>query len=135
MSDAPDSQRLDKWLWHARFFKTRTLAAKVVSDGKVRVDAQRVSKPSRSVMPGDTLTFPQGKEIRVIRITAIGVRRGPAPEAQALYEDLDPPKPRPAKTPVPANPRYEGKGRPSKRDRRSLDLKRASDLEGGPSKS
>ena len=86
--------RIDKWLWHARFFKTRTLAARIVSGGKVRVNGTPVSKPARTVGPGDTLTFAQGDDIRVIRILAPGARRGPAPEAQALYEDLDPPQPR-----------------------------------------
>ena len=116
------TQRLDKWLWHARFFKTRTLAAKVVSDGRVRVDGTPVSKPSRSVGVGDTLTFPQGRQIRVIRIAAIGERRGPAPEAQALYDDLTPP-------PLPKEPegprRIDGR-RPTKKDRRSMDKLRAS---------
>ncbi|MEM1429374.1 MAG: RNA-binding S4 domain-containing protein [Pseudomonadota bacterium] len=84
------TERLDKWLWQARFFKTRSLAAKLVTQGKVRVNAVRVSKPARSVTIGDTLTFPQGREIRVVRIEALPVRRGPAPEAQACYADLAP---------------------------------------------
>ena len=113
-----DTQRLDKWLWHARFFKTRTLAAKVVSEGKVRVDGTPVSKPSRPVVAGQTLTFAKEKEIRVIEIVALGERRGPAPEAQALYIDHTPP-PVP-KGPLPDEPRRAA-GKPSKRDRRSLD--------------
>lgn len=83
-------QRLDKWLWYARFFRTRTLAAKVVSGGHVRVNGERVKKASSSVKQEDVLTFPQGKVIRVVRITATGTRRGPAPEAAELYEDLTP---------------------------------------------
>ena len=66
------------------------------------------------------LTFPKERDIRVIRILAVGERRGPAPEAQALYDDLDPPKPR-DRLAEPQNPRYEGKGRPTKKDRRKLD--------------
>ncbi|ATI41331.1 RNA-binding protein S4 [Pacificitalea manganoxidans] len=120
--------RIDKWLWHARFFKTRTLAARIVSGGKVRVNGTPVSKPARTVGPGDTLTFAQGDDIRVIRILAPGERRGPAPEAQALYEDLDPPQPRSRERP-PDNPAYDGKGRPDKRARRNLDLMRGRDLE------
>jgi ribosome-associated heat shock protein Hsp15 len=120
--------RIDKWLWHARFFKTRTLAARIVSGGKVRVNGTPVSKPARAVGPGDTLTFAQGDDIRVIRIVAAGERRGPAPEAQALYEDLDPPQPRSRERP-PDNPAYDGKGRPDKRARRNLDLMRGRDLE------
>ena len=109
------SLRLDKWLWQARFFKTRALAARLVSDGKVRVNAQRVSKPARTVAPGDTLTFPQGRAIRVVRIVALPVRRGPATEARACYDDLSPPPP----APDPTAPRPGGK-RPTKKDRRNL---------------
>lgn len=82
--------RLDKWLWQARFFKSRTLAAEVIAEGHVRVNGTRVSRPGRDVTEGDTLTFPQGSRIRVVRITALGQRRGPATEAQGLYLDLDP---------------------------------------------
>ena len=84
-----DGLRLDKWLWQARFFKTRGLSAELVSKGRVRVNGQPVSKPGRAVRPGDVLTFPQGNAVRVIRILALGERRGPAAEAQALYHDLD----------------------------------------------
>jgi len=83
--------RLDKWLWHARFFRTRTLAARVVAAGRLRVNAARVTKPSTQVGPGDTLTFPQGPRVRVVRVRAAGARRGPAEEARTLYDDLDPP--------------------------------------------
>lgn len=88
--------RLDKWLWQARFFKSRTLAALVVEEGHVRVNGTPVSRPSREVGPGDTLTFPQGNRIRLIRITGTGVRRGPASEATTLFLDLDAPPERPA---------------------------------------
>ena len=82
--------RLDKWLWQARFFKSRSLAAEVIAEGHVRVNGTRISRPGREVSAGDTLTFPQGARIRVVRITALGQRRGPATEAQGLYLDLDP---------------------------------------------
>ncbi|WP_116131451.1 RNA-binding S4 domain-containing protein [Tropicimonas sp. IMCC34043] len=85
------SLRIDKWLWQARFFKTRSLAAKQVSDGKVRVNAVRITKPARTVGPGDVLTFVMGDDIRVVRVLALGARRGPAAEARLLYEDLAPP--------------------------------------------
>ncbi len=120
--------RLDKWLWHARFFKTRSLAAARVVAGAVRVNGDRVEKRATSVGPGDVLTFAQGDDVRVIQIDAIGVRRGPAPEAQALYTDLAPPQPRREKPP-PENPAYDGKGRPTKRDRRTLDNSRSRSLE------
>lgn len=83
--------RLDKWLWQARFFKSRSLAAGVVAAGHLRVNGQPVDKPAHAVAPGEVLTFAQGERIRVVRILAIGTRRGPAPEAQALYADLAPP--------------------------------------------
>ncbi|MEQ9695442.1 RNA-binding S4 domain-containing protein [Shimia sp. SDUM112013] len=117
-------QRLDKWLWHARFFKTRTLAAKVVSGGHVRVNAGKVAKPSHGVVVGDVLTFPQARDIRVVRIEGFAENRGPAPEAQKLYLDLSE-----VKDKVPRSPRYEGKGRPTKKDRRQLDLKRGVELD------
>ncbi|MEM1238160.1 MAG: S4 domain-containing protein, partial [Pseudomonadota bacterium] len=108
--------------WHGRFFKTRSLAAKVVSAGKVRVNTVPISKPSRSVGLQDVLTFPQGKFVRVIKILAVGERRGPAPEARALYEDLAPPavpKQDDAKI-LGRNPGHDRTGRPSKRDRRAI---------------
>lgn len=119
--------RLDKWLWYARFFKTRGLAAKTVTGGHVRVNSSKVAKAATSVGSGDVLTFPQGRHIRVIRIEACGTRRGPAPEAQMLYEDLSPPEI--SKDPVPSVPRFEGKGRPTKKDRRMTDLSRPDMLE------
>jgi ribosome-associated heat shock protein Hsp15 len=119
------TERLDKWLWQARFFKTRSLAARLVSEGKIRVNAQRVSKPARAVGPGDTLTFPQGRAIRVVRITALPVRRGPAPEAQACYDDLSPPEEAHPGAPEGAGQGPAGGGarrgpRPTKKDRRNL---------------
>lgn len=118
--------RLDKWLWQARFFKTRSLTAKVISAGHCRVNGNAVAKPAVAVSVGDTLTFPQGDDIRVIQVVALGVRRGPAPEAQALYTDLDPPKPR-ERTPL--APKFDGGGRPSKKDRRVYDKSRPSVLD------
>lgn len=111
--------RVDKWLWHARFFKTRSLAAKQVSAGHVRLNGTKIHKPAQNVAPGDVLTFPQGRQIRVVRIEAIGERRGPAPVAQALYFDMTE-----KQDDVPRNPKFEGKGRPDKKQRRALDLSR-----------
>jgi len=88
----------------------------------------KVSKPATNVSPGDVLTFPKDDYVRVIRIDGLGTRRGPAPEAQALYEDLDPPKPREKNT-VAHNPKFEGQGRPTKKDRRALDLSRLRTLD------
>lgn len=119
MNEPQPGIRIDKWLWHARFFKTRTLAAREVSAGHVRVNAVRVSKPAHVVRIGDGLTFPQGKHIRVVRIAALGLRRGPAAEAQALYQDLAPPQT--AAITEPEAPVAARKGRPTKKERRKLD--------------
>ena len=94
--NTPAKLRADKWLWHARFFKSRTLAAKLCTGRKVRINRQPIAKASTTVKTGDVLTFPQGNRIRVVKIVALGVRRGPASEAQSLYEDLTPVSP-PAK--------------------------------------
>ncbi len=128
MSAPRPTIRVDKWLWHARFFKTRTLAAKQVAAGAVRVNGVKIAKSSVTVGPGDTLTFAQARDIRVIEIADIGARRGPAPEAQQLYFDRSPP-PEPKPDYVPPAPGYEGKGRPTKKTRRTLDLSRRSHLE------
>ena len=87
----------------------------MVSEGKVRVDGTRISKPSRTVGAGDTLTFPQGRDIRVVRIKGLGERRGPSPEALALYDDLAPPEPK-----VPQDEQISKGARPTKRERRKL---------------
>ncbi|ETX29279.1 RNA-binding S4 domain-containing protein [Roseivivax isoporae] len=126
MSEAPAKLRIDKWLWQARFFKTRSLAAKVATGGHVRLNGQRVAKASVAVGPGDVLTFPQARAVRVVRILALGDRRGPSPEARALYDDLSPPEPAPAD---PGRPRPEPGGRPTGKDRRRLDQTRGGALE------
>ena len=91
MSEAAATIRLDTWLWQARFCKSRTIAAALVAEGRVRVNSERIVRPARTIGPGDVLTFPQGGTIRVVRVLAAGARRGPAAEARALYEDLAPP--------------------------------------------
>jgi len=83
-----ESIRLDKWLWQARFFKTRALASKLCAAGRVRIDGEKVTKAHAAIRPGHVLTFPQAREIRVVRVIALGTRRGPAVEAQTLYDDL-----------------------------------------------
>lgn len=117
-----ETLRIDKWLWQARFFKSRTLAAKHCNGGKVRLNDAPINKAHIVIKPGDILTFPQGNDIRVIKIIALGTRRGPAPEAQGLYEDLDPPSVKP-KMARPAKPalREKGTGRPTKKERRETD--------------
>ncbi|QYX58234.1 RNA-binding S4 domain-containing protein [Roseovarius sp. SCSIO 43702] len=85
---APQTLRADKWLWHARFFKTRALSARMIEGGKLRVNSGKVSKAGRAIRPGDVLTITLPGGVRVVRVLALGTRRGPASEAQALYEEM-----------------------------------------------
>lgn len=122
MTDTPEtpSQRIDMWLWHARFFKTRSRATKVCRAGKVRLNGQIIRKASVAVGLEDVLTFPQGDHVRIARILNIAERRGPAPEAQQLYEDLSPPRIK-KERPMAVAVREPGSGRPTKAERRALD--------------
>ncbi|WP_435141372.1 RNA-binding S4 domain-containing protein [Pseudopelagicola sp. nBUS_19] len=124
MFDPGGKQRLDKWLYQARFFKTRTLAAKSVTGGRVRVNGRKVVKASCCVGRDDVLTFSQGSRVCVARVVGLGFRRGPAKEARTLYVDLSPDL-----DSISRSPGSVGKGRPTKRDRRNLDALRASRLE------
>ena len=81
--------RIDKWLWHARITKTRSLAAKLVETGQVRVNHRKILKPAHDVGPGDVVTVAVHDAIRVLRVIAPGVRRGPAPEARQLFEEIE----------------------------------------------
>ena len=119
-----DTMRIDKWLWVARFFKTRADANRLVAGGRLRLDGEPMSKPHRQVGEGHVLTFPKGEDIRVIRVLATAPRRGPASEARLLYEDLAPPEPgviRSGDLPLPFEQRGKGAGRPTKRERRQID--------------
>lgn len=84
-------QRLDKWLWFARVVKTRTLAAKLVAEGHVRVNAVRAEQAAKQIRPGDVLTIALDRSVLVLEVKAPGVRRGPYEEARTLYEDRSPP--------------------------------------------
>lgn len=117
-----DTLRIDKWLWHARFFKSRTLAGKFVNSGKIRLNGNPIAKAHVMVKADDVLTFPLGPHLRVIEVVKMGERRGPAPEAQTLYNDLDPPQAKPKKEkPSVVAEREAGSGRPTKRERRAVD--------------
>jgi len=87
--------RADVWLWRARFFKTRSLAARIIEEGGVRVARggarSPIDKPSRAVRPGDVLTFAQGPRFLAVKVEALGDRRGPAPEARGLYSLIEAP--------------------------------------------
>ena len=114
------SVRLDKWLWAARVFKTRSLAADACDGGKVDVNEQS-AKPAKALRPGDVVrvTLPQGRR-RILKVAVLDDRRGSATVARALYEDLTPPEPpRPRWGTLPA--RVPGAGRPTKRERRAID--------------
>ncbi|MEZ5817464.1 MAG: RNA-binding S4 domain-containing protein [Hyphomicrobiaceae bacterium] len=126
------SQRLDKWLWFARVIRTRTLAAGLISDGRVRVNRERVLKPSQTVRPGDVITVAVGAHVRVLEVVAGGTRRGPPTEAQALFRELTAAKPAVAE-PAPgtddaSGQREAGSGRPTKRDRRQIDRLRDTEV-------
>lgn len=88
-----ERQRIDIWLFRARFTKTRAGATRLVAEGGVRIIhdgvPRRLEKPSVEVAPGDTLMFPHGGKLRAIKVMALGARRGPASEARSLYSELD----------------------------------------------
>ena len=117
-----EGQRLDKWLYCARLAKTRTGAARLIEDGKVRVNGVRALKPSRLVQPGNVVTATPAGRLRVVRIVAAGTRRGPASAARALYEDLTPEQRLEPGT-SPDGDSRKGR-RPTKRDRRRIDALR-----------
>ena len=81
-------QRLDKWLWCARFMKARSDCARLVEGGSVRINRQVTDKPHARLRPGDVVTLPLHQQVRVVRVLSLASRRGPAPEAQALYEEI-----------------------------------------------
>jgi ribosome-associated heat shock protein Hsp15 len=83
------ASRLDKWLFHARFYRTRALAQEAATAGKVRLNGLRIEKSGRTVKPGDILTLGRGAEVVAVRILAVAERRGSAAQAQTLYESLD----------------------------------------------
>ncbi|MGV3491230.1 MAG: RNA-binding S4 domain-containing protein [Devosia sp.] len=116
-----DKQRLDKWLFFSRAVKSRTLAQKLIETGAIRVNSKRTDRTDHKVGPGDVLTMTVHTQLKVWRILDPGTRRGPAPEAATLYEDLSPPPPPKAEAPVPHAARDPGAGRPTKRERREID--------------
>lgn len=122
MSVAAEKQRIDKWLFFARVVKSRSLAAKLAAGGHVRVNGQKIDQASYGVKLGDDLTITLERKILIYKILLLGERRGPAPEAQLLYQDNSPAMP--AKddlTNVTTGLRDAGSGRPTKRERRLTD--------------
>ncbi|WP_436839734.1 RNA-binding S4 domain-containing protein [Roseibium aggregatum] len=125
---AAGSLRIDKWLWYARVTKSRSLAQKLATSGHVRVNKDKIDSASKTVRTGDVLTIGLDRRILVLKILALGTRRGPYEEARKLYEDLSPPPP-PKDAPPPPAPaqREAGAGRPTKRERRKIDAFRSGD--------
>jgi ribosome-associated heat shock protein Hsp15 len=117
-----DQQRIDKWLFFSRAVKSRTLAAKLVVAGRVRINRDKAAQASDQVKPGDVLTITLERRIFVWKVLGTGSRRGPAEEARTLYEDMSPP-PAPKGEPPDAMPalRDAGSGRPTKKQRRQTD--------------
>jgi ribosome-associated heat shock protein Hsp15 len=119
-------QRIDKWLFFARVVKSRSLAAKLVQAGRVRLNRDKIDQPSQQIKPGDVLTMTLEHRVIVCRVLDPGTRRGPAEEARTLYEDLTPPPASEGETVpdaiVPVRP--QGSGRPTKKDRRRMDALR-----------
>jgi len=119
-----DSVRLDKWLWAARFFKTRSLATEAIAGGKVDVNGDR-AKPAKAVKPGDKVRLRSGPYEHILIVKELGERRGPASVAQSLYEETEASRTERERLAVqlkmaPATFVYEEKGRPTKKDRRDL---------------
>ena len=118
-----DRMRLDKWLWAARFFKTRSLATQAIDNGRVKLNGER-AKPAREVKPGDRLDLHVGDFDWTLTVRALAMQRGPAPVAQALYEE-DPAsqarrQQQVSERKLAGNPAAAIKGRPTKRDRRQI---------------
>jgi ribosome-associated heat shock protein Hsp15 len=114
-TDAHLTQRLDRWLWFARVVKSRTLAAQLVQDGKVRINRAKAAKPAQVVRANDVLTLIVRGQVQVLKVLAPGVRRGPPAEARQLYELLSATGGAAA-----GQPHARAPGRPDKRGRRLI---------------
>ena len=123
MLEQDEPIRIDKWLWAARFFKTRSLAAEAVSGGKVEINGER-AKPSRVVRIGDKLCVRRGPYEWIVVVKELSRLRGPAPQAQLLYEETDESSQQrqahAAQLKLERPPDFDAPGRPTKRDRRAI---------------
>ena len=118
MTDIP-SMRLDKWLWHARFVKTRSLAQTLLTGGKVRLNGNKLDKASAKIRVNDEISFAVHDRLHLIKVAGLSDRRGPAPEARLLYEEIAPAQNLSERKSQAQRPR--GEGRPSKKQRRQID--------------
>lgn len=118
--------RLDKWLFFARIVKSRTLAAKFIGAGHVRINGEKTNQPSQNVKPDDVLTISLERAVKIVKIKQCGTRRGPAPEAQTLYDDLSPPPQEKSLSDFEQKiaKREAGSGRPTKKQRREMERMR-----------
>jgi len=122
MSDILSTQRIDVWLWYGRFYKTRSLATKMGRGGKVRLNVKVCKKTSTPVSAEDVLIFSRADDLLIVKIRAFALRRGPASDAQNLYEDLTPVlEKRETKKVIFTSNRERGAGRPTKNERRAID--------------
>jgi len=124
MDQTSDRVRVDKWLWAARFYKTRSLATEAVAGGKVEVNGDR-AKPAKTVKPGDEIRLRLGPYEHILIVRDLSERRGPASVAQGLYEETEASRAARQRlaaqlAAAPATFVYEEKGRPTKKDRRDL---------------
>lgn len=131
MAEPPQRQRIDKWLWAARFYKTRALAVDEIGRGRVQVAGANV-KPARELKAGDVVTLRQGHATRTVVVKALSPMRGPAPVAQQLYEETAASiaareQAAAARRLAPEPAHAIAQGRPTKRDRRALDGQRRTD--------
>ena len=131
MTEDADKLRIDKWLWAARFFKTRRLAVEALESGKVLVNAVR-AKPAKAVVTGDMLDIRTGQHRYEVRVLGLSGKRGPAPEAQKLYRETEASKTQreALAAQLRAQPRpFDFKGRPTKRDRREIEKFKSDEFE------
>ena len=122
--------RLDTWLWYARFYKSRSLSSKAILSGKLRVNSNKIIKPASKVKIDDVLTINHLNMVRIIQVQSLGIRRGPASEAQTLYNDLSADVTAASKIKdVSEKSKKDTNKRPTKKDRRILDKIVAKTLE------
>jgi ribosome-associated heat shock protein Hsp15 len=128
MNTGVAKQRIDKWLFFTRVVKSRSLAAKLAAGGRVRINNDKIDQASYGIKLGDVVTVTLERRIICYKVLDLGVRRGSAPEAQLLYQDITPPPTDADKrNHAGAERRDDGSGRPTKRDRRATDrLKQSS---------